>query len=88
MMAAAPRGVVLVVDDEPRNIEILAEILEDECEVVFATSGRQALEVINSGKPDLILLDVMMPEMDGYAVCTALKQAPSTADIPVIFVTA
>jgi diguanylate cyclase (GGDEF)-like protein len=79
--------VILVIDDEPRNIEILAEILEESFEVVFATSGRRAFEVIAAGRPDLILLDVMMPEMDGYAVCKALKQAPATAAIPVIFVT-
>ncbi len=87
-MTAAPfQGTVLVIDDEPRNIEILAEILEGEYEVVFATSGRQALELVTASKPDLILLDVMMPAMDGYAVCKALKQMAATADIPIIFVT-
>ncbi len=80
---------ILIIDDTPTNIEILLDILEDEHELSFATSGRQALELLALGqKPDLILLDVMMPEMDGYMVCAALKADAATRDIPVIFVTA
>ncbi|MCK7578924.1 MAG: response regulator [Chromatiales bacterium] len=80
---------ILIVDDTPTNIEILLGMLEDSYDTSFATSGRQALELLaKTAKPDLILLDVMMPEMDGYEVCAALKSDPNTREIPVIFVTA
>ncbi len=86
-MTTPPR--ILIVDDTLANIEILLGMLEDDYELSFATSGRQALAVLaKMPTPDLILLDVMMPEMDGYAVCTALKNNPATRNIPVIFVTA
>jgi len=78
---------VLVVDDDVTNIAIIAHLLESECDVVFATSGEQALDLIARVQPDLVLLDVMMPGMDGYAVCKKLKADPVTAAIPVIFVT-
>ena len=80
---------ILIVDDSPANIEILLGMLEDDYGLSFATSGRQALARLAKGyRPNLILLDVMMPEMDGYEVCVALKQDARTQDIPVIFVTA
>ncbi len=80
---------ILIVDDTPTNIEILLAMLEGEYALSFATSGPKALELLAKGvKPDLILLDVMMPGMDGYEVCAALKADPATRDIPVIFVTA
>ena len=80
---------LLIVDDTPTNIEVLLGMLEDDYDVSFATSGRQALDLLAlEAKPDLILLDVMMPEMDGYSVCEALKGDPATRSIPVIFVTA
>ena len=79
--------VILVVDDIPANIELLAQLLE-EYDVLAATNGRDALELARSEMPDLILLDVMMPEMDGYAVCRQLKADPVTNKIPIIFVTA
>lgn len=80
---------ILIVDDTPTNIEILLGMLEDSYDTSFATSGRQALDLLaKTSNPDLILLDVMMPEMDGYEVCTALKSDPATCEIPVIFVTA
>ena len=80
---------ILIVDDTPANIEVLLGMLEDDYDLSFATSGRQALARLARGyRPDLILLDVMMPEMDGYEVCATLKQDPRTQDIPVIFVTA
>ncbi|MEH6874883.1 MAG: response regulator, partial [Candidatus Competibacter sp.] len=83
------RARVLLVDDSPANLEILLGLLEEEYELTFATSGRQALSRLAQGcRPDLILLDVMMPEMDGYAVCAALKAEVDTREIPVIFVTA
>jgi diguanylate cyclase (GGDEF)-like protein len=87
VIAGDERGLVLVIDDETTNIEILASALEEECEVIFATSGAQGIALAASSQPDLILLDVLMPEMDGYAVFAALKAAPASAAIPVIFVT-
>ncbi len=79
---------ILVVDDQPANIEIVAEIFEDTFEVLFATDGEKALDLASTGRPDLILLDVMMPGLDGYEVCRRLKDNPATHAIPVIFVTA
>lgn len=82
------RQTVMIVDDTPANIEILSESLGDDYELFFATSGADALELIRADKPDLILLDIMMPGMDGYELCTILKGDPTTRDIPIIFVTA
>lgn len=81
-------GRVLVVDDAMENIQILNGALQDEHEVLFALDGPRALEIARTQQPDLILLDAVMPGMDGYAVCQALLAAPETRDIPVIFVTA
>ncbi|EGA72364.1 putative two-component regulatory system response regulator [Vibrio sinaloensis DSM 21326] len=83
------KPIVLVVDDIPDNIHTLSGILSDEFRIKAATSGAKAIQIANSApKPHLILLDIMMPEMDGYEVCTKLKNNPFTADIPIIFVTA
>jgi len=82
------RQTVIIVDDTPANIVILSKSLGDDYELIFATSGDEALELIGSQKPDLILLDVMMPDMDGYQLCTLLKGDPATRDIPIVFVTA
>ncbi len=80
---------ILVVDDMPENIELLVEILQPLYRVRVARNGRRALSLAaGNDKPDLILLDVMMPEMDGHEVCRALKDNPVTRRIPVIFVTA
>jgi len=79
---------ILVVDDIKDNIDVLHAILKDDYKIQFALSGRKALELAKKHKPDLVLLDVMMPEMDGFTVCKALKDNPSTKNIPVIFVTA
>ncbi len=78
---------ILIVDDEIINIEIMSAALDDAYEICFATSGAQALQVANDILPDLILLDVIMPHMHGFDVCTALKNDPMLADIPVIFIT-
>jgi sigma-B regulation protein RsbU (phosphoserine phosphatase) len=79
---------VLLVDDEPANIEIVNSILHDSYKIRVATNGARALDLANQvPAPDLILLDVMMPGMDGYEVCTRLKAAAQTRDIPVIFLT-
>jgi sigma-B regulation protein RsbU (phosphoserine phosphatase) len=80
---------VLIVDDTPQNIHVLMETLKDSYKIVAATSGAKALQLATREPlPDLILLDVMMPEMSGYEVCEQLKKDPLTEKIPVIFVTA
>ena len=80
---------VLVVDDTPLNISVITGALKDTYRTKVATSGAKALAIAaGDGKPDLILLDVMMPEMDGYEVCRRLKADPTTREIPVIFLTA
>ncbi|WP_246623272.1 diguanylate cyclase [Sphingomonas colocasiae] len=81
------KAVVLIVDDEISNIEIMNAVLEDSYEICFATSGEQAIETARTVLPDLILLDVLMPGMDGYEVCKTLKQDRLLADVPVIFTT-
>lgn len=80
---------VLVVDDSLTNLKMLRKLLQDEWNVKVATNGKEGLNIASSeDPPDLILLDVMMPEIDGYTICRILKAAPETKDIPVIFVTA
>ena len=80
---------VLIVDDQPANIHVLSGILKEEYTIMVATSGTKALEIAQGEKkPDLILLDVQMPDMDGYEVLRRLKADESTLDIPVVFVTA
>lgn len=79
---------ILLVDDTPANIRYLVEALRDQYELIISTNGPEALKLASSGKPDLILLDIMMPDMDGYEVCKKLKENNATKDIPVIFVTA
>lgn len=79
---------ILIVDDTPENIEILAEYLEG-YQIKAALDGQKALNILESGLiPDIILLDIMMPEMDGYEVCRRIKLNPMTHEIPVIFITA
>ncbi|WP_272701576.1 HD-GYP domain-containing protein [Desulfovibrio sp. Fe33] len=79
---------VLVVDDVPANLDLLVETLKDEYRVLAALNGREALDIVRSSPPDIILLDVMMPHMDGYTVCRMLKADIRSRNIPVIFVTA
>jgi sigma-B regulation protein RsbU (phosphoserine phosphatase) len=82
------KKLLLVVDDEPANLRFANSILRDEYDICLAPSGATALNVIQSAViPDLILLDVSMPGMDGYDVCRALKASPQTRDIPIIFLT-
>jgi putative two-component system response regulator len=81
------RPLVLVVDDVPENIHTLADILRDDYAIQAATSGDKALETAAKTRPDLILLDVMMPGVDGYEICRLLKQDKKLRGIPVIFVT-
>lgn len=83
------RATLLIVDDTPENLTVLGELLQPTYRVRAANSGQRALQIAASEpQPDLILLDVMMPEMDGYAVLAHLRENPRTRDIPVIFVTA
>lgn len=80
---------VLVIDDNPQNIRLLKEILEDENFLVYTSdSGLAILEIVTNINPDLILLDIMMPEVDGYEVCEVLKGNSLTQDIPIIMITA
>lgn len=84
----AQKPTVLLVDDTPDNIALLSALLKDRYKIKIATNGVKALQIANTAPhPDLILLDVMMPEMDGHETCRRLKAAPETVDIPVIFLT-
>jgi serine phosphatase RsbU (regulator of sigma subunit) len=88
MNPADQKKTVLVVDDAPANIQVVNSILKDTYKIRIATNGAKALELVGvDPAPDLILLDIMMPGMDGYEVCTRLKDDPGTKDIPVIFLT-
>lgn len=79
---------LLVVDDDPVNIEILQEILEEDYDVVIAKSGEEALEAIPDCNPKLILLDVMMPGIDGYDVCKKIKTDKNLSDIGIFLISA
>ena len=85
-----PSPHILVVDDTPENLQIVGETLSlhVDCDLAFATDGYRALDSVLASPPELILLDVMMPGMDGLEVCRRLKANPATADIPVLFLTA
>ena len=88
-MSPASKPVILIVDDAAENLHILSELLRQDYRVLAVTSGEACLRVASSPlKPDLILLDVMMPGMDGYAVLARLRENPVTRDIPVVFLTA
>ena len=85
----ATKPTVLIVDDTPANLQLMNDLLEDRYETRIANNGDRALKAaLQEPKPDLILLDIMMPGMDGYEVCRRLKADPATAHIPVIFLTA
>ena len=80
---------ILVVDDTPANIQTLAATLKPQgYQVSVATNGQQALEVMSRIQPDLILMDIMMPEMDGFEACERIKATPAWHEIPIIFLTA
>jgi diguanylate cyclase (GGDEF)-like protein len=82
------RQKILIVDDVPENIKMLISLLRFEYDTIFAKNGHAALKLARSQNPDLILLDIIMPEMDGFEVCRALQEDPQTNGIPVIFVSA
>ena len=88
-MITKQKPIILIVDDEKNNIDLLVNLLKTDYDIIVAKSGKQALKLSNSKNlPDLILLDIIMPEMDGYEVCKHLKSNKTTKDIPVIFITA
>ncbi|MBF0353404.1 MAG: response regulator, partial [SAR324 cluster bacterium] len=80
--------VILIVDDTPTNLTVLSEALKAEYRIKVATNGLIALDIIRKDKPVLVLLDIMMPELDGFEVCRRIKQQPESRDIQVIFITA
>ncbi|WP_338759096.1 response regulator [Massilia sp. METH4] len=82
------RPTVLIVDDTPDNIMLLATLLKEKYRTKVATNGATALQILAGGDVDLVLLDVMMPDMDGLEVCRRIVREPRTADVPVIFTTA
>ncbi|MGL5025176.1 MAG: HD-GYP domain-containing protein [Shewanella oncorhynchi] len=89
MTQAVTKPIVLVVDDAPDNIQIMHGLLSEQYSIRAATSGAKAIALASLEPiPDLILLDVMMPEMDGFQTCSSLKRSPLTRNIPIIFVTA
>lgn len=87
-MTSVNKAKVLIVEDTEANVDILVETLSEDCELSVALNGEDALQLLVNDKPDLILLDVMMPGIDGYEVCRRLKADPALRDIPVIFLTA
>jgi class 3 adenylate cyclase/CheY-like chemotaxis protein len=88
IMEKVKKPTILVVDDTPENIDVLVGILKGKYKVKIAQSGEQAITLATKKPPELILLDIMMPEMDGYEVCQELKSNQSTKDVPVIFLSA
>lgn len=84
-----PQGKILLVDDELDTVKILKDLLENEgYEAITAYTGKRALERVKEEKPALVILDIMMPRMDGYAVCEKIKNDPETKNIKVIMLTA
>ena len=89
MKTKNPKSVILVVDDNPTNLNVLFDVLGGAgFETLFAEDGESAIERAKHASPDLILLDILMPELDGFSTCTRLKSIGKTKDIPIIFMTA
>lgn len=88
-ISSVSRPRVMIIEDQPENINILVELLKEDYRLMPLTSGEAALKRLDKVPlPDLVLLDIVMPGMDGYDVCSRIKNNPTTADIPVIFITA
>ncbi|KOO10421.1 chemotaxis protein CheY, partial [Vibrio xuii] len=85
-MFTKPQPRILIVDDEPANLKVMKQLLQDHYRLSFARSGQDALKLMENDGFDLVLLDIMMPGMTGFDVCERLKANPDTAAIPVIFV--
>ena len=80
---------ILAVDDIPDNLDLIVEVLEDEpWNVVTAGNARDAWEILKKSAPDLVLLDIQMPDIDGHQLCTAIRKLPQMEDVPIIFLTA
>jgi PleD family two-component response regulator len=82
------RNKILVVDDEPLNVKLISAYLEKDYNIIVAYTGEEALKKVEIDKPDIVLLDIMMPEVNGYDVCKKIKQLDSTRFIPVVMITA
>ena len=83
------KSTILIIDDTPANLKTLASMLKEEYRIIIAKSGEEGLKLLREGlAPNLILLDIVMPGMDGYEVCRELKSGPATEKIPVLFITA
>ena len=87
-MSPLPTARLLIVDDDPNNVRLLASIFDQDYDILFALSGLEAIDISLRERPDLIILDVMMPDLDGYTVCKTIKNHPHTKDIPIVFLTA
>src|SRR5262245_64192408 len=88
-MSPPEKKLILIVDDTPTNVAVVSGVLKDSFKTKVATNGEKALAIAGAAeKPDLILLDVMMPGMDGFEVCRRMKDNPATRDITIIFITA
>lgn len=88
-MAIDKKAKVLVVDDVAENAQVIVNTLKNEFNIVVATNGKKAVDIVNKNPDiDIILLDIMMPEMDGFEVCKILKSSNETKNIPIIFITA
>lgn len=88
MVSSEPKTTILCVDDTPANLFVLVELLKKSYRVKTATNGPQTLQIAKTSPPDLILLDIMMPGMDGFEVCRRLKADPACREIPILFITA
>ncbi len=86
---AEKQFLILIVDDVEENVQLLGNILQEQnYDVSFASNGKYALDILESETPDLIMLDIMMPDMDGFEICKKIKENPKSKDIPIIFLTA
>ncbi|MFY8017974.1 MAG: response regulator [Inhella sp.] len=84
-----PKASLLIVDDTPENIDLIVSMLgRQDLDIMAATSGERALELVARRVPDLILLDVMMPGIDGFETCRRLRSLPALTEVPIVFVTA
>ena len=81
-------ALVLLVDDQPQNLQVLGTTLSEHYQIAVATNGRAALEFVKRQRPELILLDIMLPDISGFEVCKRIKAFPEIRDIPIIFLTA
>ena len=83
------RSIILIVDDEPYGRQLLEAILfEENCDLLFAENGQKAMKYINEFLPDIVLLDIMMPEINGFEVCQMIRSNANTSEIPVVLITA